>query len=178
MWNKCRTQGLYKKSGVPTPYPWKPEQMVCGVSALGGQGPSLGGVGRSAHQMTSYPSIDFFFIVDSSDLLTQGDWTMARAHVPAFEAHRRMVGGSGEEPQQSWRYPSDHRSSAGHNWCILWGQQRQSFELFLPIDFFLADPGWPCRTSGELALASSKLARWLGLIRLRQTWSDLTQGWP
>lgn len=62
MWNKCRTQGLYKKSGVPTPYPCKPEQMVCGVSALGGQGPSLGGVGRSAHQMTSYPSIDFFFL--------------------------------------------------------------------------------------------------------------------
>lgn len=61
MWNKCRTQGLYKKSGVLTPYPCKPEQMVCGVSALGGHGPSLGGVGRSAHQMTSYPSIDFFF---------------------------------------------------------------------------------------------------------------------
>lgn len=62
MWNKCRTQGLLKKkSGVLTPYPCKPEQMVCGVSALGGRGPSLGGVGRSAHQMTSYPSIDFFF---------------------------------------------------------------------------------------------------------------------
>lgn len=53
-------KGLCKESGVLTPYPCKPEQMVCGVSALGGHGTSLGGVGRSAHQMTSYPSIDFF----------------------------------------------------------------------------------------------------------------------
>lgn len=82
------TGSVQKKSGVLTPYPCKPEQMVCGVSALGGRGPSLGGVGRSAHQMTSYPSIDFFFIVDSLDLLTQGNWTMARAHVPAFAVHR------------------------------------------------------------------------------------------
>lgn len=105
--------------------------MVCGVSALGGGGAGgggggdrdrpEGGVGRSAHQMTSYPSIDFlfFFLADSLDLLTQGNGAGARAHVPAF-----AMGGSGEAPQQRRRSPSDRRSpgSAGHNGCLLWGQ--------------------------------------------------------
>lgn len=36
---------------------------VSWVSAPGGQRHSLGGVGRSAHQMTSHPSIDLFIVV-------------------------------------------------------------------------------------------------------------------
>lgn len=64
--------------------------MVCGVSALGDRDRPEGGVGRSAHQMTYYPGIDllFFFIADSLDSLTQGNWAIARAHVPAFVVHR------------------------------------------------------------------------------------------
>lgn len=62
VWNKCCTRVCTKKSCVLMPCPCKPEQMVCGVSALGDRERPEGGVGRSAHQMTSYPSIDFFFL--------------------------------------------------------------------------------------------------------------------
>lgn len=54
---------------------------VSWVSAPGGQGHSLWGVGRSAHQMTSHPSIDLFIVVPVG-LLTQGDWAMPCGHVP------------------------------------------------------------------------------------------------
>lgn len=172
------TGSVQKKAVSWRPIPANLSRWFVGLVHWGDRDHPLGVLAGLLTRWHLIPVLIFFFIVDSLDLLTQGNWTVARAHVPAFAAHRRMVGGSGEEPQQRWRYPSDHRSSAGHNWCILWGQWRQSFELFLPIDFFLADPAWPCRTSGELTLACSKLARWLGLIRLRQTWSDLTQGWP
>lgn len=56
-------QMLHQKSCVLTPYSCKPQQMVCGVSALGDRDRPEGGVGRSAHQMTSYPGIDFFFFL-------------------------------------------------------------------------------------------------------------------
>lgn len=44
-----------------------------------------GGVGRSAHQMTSHPIIDLFIGVPAA-LPTQGNWTMPHAHVPEFVA--------------------------------------------------------------------------------------------
>lgn len=88
----CETNaapGSVQKSCVLTPYPRRPEQMVCGVGALGDRDHPEGGVGRSAHQMTSYPSIDFFFFnVDSWDSLTHGNWAVVRTHVPAFAVHR------------------------------------------------------------------------------------------
>lgn len=64
-------EALCTKKWCPEALSRKPEQMVCGVSALGGQGHSLGGVGRSAHQMTSLPRIDLFIVVFVA-LLTQG----------------------------------------------------------------------------------------------------------
>lgn len=56
---------------------------VSWVSAPGGQGHSQGAVGRSAHQMTSHPSIDLFIVVPVA-LLTQGNWALPCPPVPEF----------------------------------------------------------------------------------------------
>lgn len=105
MWNKCRTGVWTKKRAVLKPCPanlsrwcewvrqvggqpggggWPPSHSpVSWVSAPGGQGHSQGGVGRSAHQMTSHPSIDLFIVVLVA-LLTRGNWALSFAHVPEF----------------------------------------------------------------------------------------------
>ena len=70
---------------------------VSWVSAPGGQRHSLGGVGRSAHQMTSHPSIDLFIVAPVA-LLTQGNRALSCAHVPGFAViWGGRVEGRGEE---------------------------------------------------------------------------------
>lgn len=61
----------------PTPLP------LAGLVHRGDRDIPWGGVGRSAHQMTSHPSIDLFIVVPVA-LLTQGNWALPCAHVLVF----------------------------------------------------------------------------------------------
>lgn len=57
--------------------------LLAGLVHQGDRDIPQGGVGRSAHQMTSHPSIDLFIVVPVA-LLTQGNWASPCVHVPRF----------------------------------------------------------------------------------------------
>lgn len=97
---------------MPTPSQTLP---LAGLVHQGDGGHSQGGVGWSAHQMTSHPSIDLFIVAPVA-LFTQGNWAVPFARVSGFAG----VWGEGlpwQRRTQGLREQTDSRplGMAGHD---------------------------------------------------------------
>lgn len=107
------------------------------------------GVGRSAHQMTPYPGIDFFlFFLLFFGLAYSGDLGHGQGTRACIRgAQAGWWEALGKNPTRDEDNPP-YRSveSAGHNCCILWGQWRRGFTTAPASSVsVIGDPGCPVK---------------------------------
>lgn len=150
MWNKCCTRVCTKKSCVLTAYPCKPEQMVCGVSALGTGTIPRGVLAGLLTRWHLIPVLIFFYswffgLAYSREL---GHGQSARACICG--ARPGWWEALGKNPNRD----EDSLATTGH-WDLLGiidvscgDSEGRVSQLFLSLLSFIGDPAWPRRTSG------------------------------